>query len=642
VAPGNLQLNTYFGPYFLVKLIAVGGMAEIYLARTKGVAGFEKQLALKVIHPDYADDKTFVEMLVNEAKIAVKLNHHNIAQTFDLGRINNCYFISMEFVDGADFFQILRRLTDVNSSLPVEAAVFVAHEALQGLEYAHTKSDENGQPLKIVHRDMSPQNILLSRHGEVKIVDFGIAKAANLTNKTRAGVIKGKLVYMSPEQAWGDPIDQRTDVFSMGIVLYEALTGGSLYLEKNPVKLLEMVRKAEIKPPSSKRREVPGELDAIVMKALQPRPADRFQTAREYAAALAEFLHRTAPGYTDQQLGTLVDTVLAGGRPKRPTKISAEDQKMVRDDFAVGQHSMIFSAEDMLASSPVLPPPPPQLQPPTGPRAPVSPSARAATHPPAAHRGPPSPPPTGPVRAKLLLLENEEAKPFTLGEEFVIGRSGDLRLGDARVSRRHARIVHRDPSSYLLEDLGSANGTFLNEEKLSQPTLLRTGDMIRVGPFEMRFVIEEVSAPSTKAPVLSPALAPVSPSAQPLEPAQTPPGEPPPSPRSHASPPRVSPHDRTEDAQAQRSDGARLVVALGNEHLSLPIGVELPLSHSFAVGSTRLRGQAISVVKRPDGYWLEPTEAGGVLLNGKPVTAPALLSAGDLLQVGPLELEFQI
>ncbi len=641
MATGNLQLNTYFGPYFLVKLIAVGGMAEIYLARTKGVAGFEKQLALKVIHPDYADDKTFVEMLVNEAKIAVKLNHHNIAQTFDLGRINNCYFISMEFVDGADFFQILKRLTDVNSSLPVEAAVFVAHEALQGLEYAHTKCDEDGQPLKIVHRDMSPQNILLSRHGEVKIVDFGIAKAANLTNKTRAGVIKGKLVYMSPEQAWGDPIDHRTDVFSMGIVLYEALTGGSLYLEKNPVKLLEMVRKAEIKPPSSKRREVPGELDAIVMKALQPRPADRFQSSREYAVALAEFLHRSAPGYTDQALGSMVETVLSGGRPKRPTKVSSDEQKMVRDDFAVGQHSMIFSAEDMLASSPVLPPPPPKLQPPTGPRAPVGPGRSTG----APHRSAAPAPHGGPVRAKLLLLENEEAKPFPLGDEFVIGRSGDLRLGDARVSRRHARILQRDPSTFVIEDLGSANGTFLNEEKIAQATVLRTGDMIRVGPFEMRFVVEEVSSPSAKAPILSPSLGPVPPAEGAFEPGPTPAGESMPGPRPPPPPPppRVSPHDRTEGhARLQERDGARLVLAIGDEHLSFPVGNELPLSHTLAVGGTRLRGPAVAVVKRPDGYWLEPSPEGeAVALNGKAVTAPALLSPGDLVQVGPVELEFQ-
>ncbi len=216
---GTLQLHTYFGPYLLQKLIAVGGMAEIYLARTKGLAGFERQLALKVVHPDYADDKAFVQMLINEAKIAVGLNHPNVVQTFDLGRIGNRYFISMEYVDGMDLFQLLKRLTERGSSMPVELAAYVVHGALGGLDYAHNKCDEQGNPLRIIHRDMSPQNILCSRQGEVKITDFGIAKAANLTGKTRAGVIKGKLVYMSPEQAWGEPVDHRTDIFSVGIVL---------------------------------------------------------------------------------------------------------------------------------------------------------------------------------------------------------------------------------------------------------------------------------------------------------------------------------------------------------------------------------------------------------------------------------------
>ncbi len=249
MARSTLQLNTYLGPYYLVKLIAIGGMAEIYMATSKGVGGYEKRLALKVIHPDYADDRRFVQMLVDEAKIAVKLNHPNIAQTFDLGRIGNCYFISMEFVDGADFFQVLKRTSEMGREFPVPASLLVAHEALRGLDHAHKKCDEDGQPLQIIHRDVSPQNMLISRQGEVKLVDFGIAKAANLSTKTRSGVIKGKLVYMSPEQSWGESVDQRSDVFSAGIVLYEALTGGSIYLEKNPVKLLEMVRKAAIPPP---------------------------------------------------------------------------------------------------------------------------------------------------------------------------------------------------------------------------------------------------------------------------------------------------------------------------------------------------------------------------------------------------------
>jgi serine/threonine protein kinase len=623
MAKPNLQLNSYFGSYFLVKLIAVGGMAEIYLARTKGLAGFEKQLALKVIHPDYADDRDFVQMLVNEAKIAVGLNHPNIAQTFDLGKINNRYFISMEYVDGADFFQILKRLGDAGATLPIEAALKVAHDTLCGLEYAHTKVDDQGNPLKIIHRDISPQNILVSRHGEVKIVDFGIAKAANLTNKTRAGVIKGKLIYMSPEQAWGDPVDGRTDIFSTGIVLYEALTAGSLYLEKNPVRLLEMVRKAEIKPPSSRRTEISAELDTLVMKALAPRPADRYPSAREFAEIIAEYLRRTNPSYGEQELGELIEAVLSGSK-RRAGPSAEEEERMKRDDFAAQEHSMIFSADDMLDSS--VRRRAPDI---TGPQRPIGVQTPGTS-----------------LRAKLLLLENGEAKPFVIGEQFVIGRAGDLRLGDARVSRRHARIVLYE-GVYMVEDLGSANGTFLNEEKVEGPTQLRSGDTVRVGPYEMRFVIEE-GLPVPAGPVLAPSLAPVQ---QGFEADVTP--IPPPLPETGPSPPppvapappakHVSPADLTvgrPEERRQPANGAALRFTLGSEELTLPIGDQLPLSHVVGIGSTELVGEAASLVRRADGYWLEPGGGEAILHNGQPVTSPRPLAPGDRLQVGPLALEF--
>ena len=247
-----------FGPYVLVEQLAIGGMAEIYLAKTRGVAGFEKYLALKLIHPNYADDESFVNMLIEEAKIAVRLNHVNIAQVFDLGRHDGRYFISMEYVDGADLFQLMRRLSERDIDVPIDVATYVVQEICTGLDYAHRVCDSDGKPLEIIHRDVSPQNILLSSSGEVKLVDFGIAKATSRSLKTQAGVIKGKYFYMSPEQAWGDPIDQRTDVFSAGIILYEVLTGQMLYLEEDMQRLLDMVRKADIAPPTSRRPQIPA------------------------------------------------------------------------------------------------------------------------------------------------------------------------------------------------------------------------------------------------------------------------------------------------------------------------------------------------------------------------------------------------
>src|SRR5678815_5396086 len=284
------------GPYRLVRQLAVGGMAEIYSAKAAGVGGFEKLVAVKVIHPNYSEDPEFVQMLVDEAKLAVHLQHANIVQTFDLGRVGSAesggeqYYIAMELIDGVDLYKLLRRSSEKELEFPFEVAAFIAEEAAQGLDYAHRRRDERGRPLEIVHRDISPQNILVSFDGEVKIVDFGIAKAARRAKQTAAGVIKGKYYYMSPEQAWGDPIDARTDIFSTGILLYEMLVGQMLYLEEDMDVLLEKVRKAAIAKPSTKRKEVPVQLESIVMKALSKRPQDRFQTAGELATALSRFV----------------------------------------------------------------------------------------------------------------------------------------------------------------------------------------------------------------------------------------------------------------------------------------------------------------------------------------------------------------
>jgi len=239
-----------FGPYRLVHQIATGGMAEIYLARTRGLGGFEKHVALKMIHPNFSSNDHFIEMLIDEAKISVQLQHANIAQVYDLGRVGKTYYITMEYVDGCDLYKILRRASEQDRSMPVEIAAHITKEVAHGLDYAHRKRDDAGKPLSIVHRDISPQNVLLSASAEVKIVDFGIAKAASRAQQTAVGVIKGKYYYMSPEQAWGDPVDHRTDIFSTGILLYEMLTGQMLYLEEDLHKLLDMVRKADIPPPS--------------------------------------------------------------------------------------------------------------------------------------------------------------------------------------------------------------------------------------------------------------------------------------------------------------------------------------------------------------------------------------------------------
>jgi serine/threonine-protein kinase len=299
-----------FGAFRLVKQIAVGGMAEIYLAKAKGIGGFEKHLALKMIHPNFSEDEHFITMLIEEAKISVQLTHANIAQTFDLGKINETYYIAMEWIDGADLYKLLRRASERNIQVPIEVAAYIAQEVCAGLDYAHRKTDEMGRPLNIIHRDISPQNVLLSYAGEVKVVDFGIAKAAHRAAQTAAGVIKGKYYYMSPEQAWGETLDQRSDIFSTGIILYESLTGQMLYLEENILRLLDMVRKADIASPRVLRSDVPAALERIVMKALSRKPDDRWQVSGDFSAALSKFLYGFAPDFTAARLSAFMRRVL--------------------------------------------------------------------------------------------------------------------------------------------------------------------------------------------------------------------------------------------------------------------------------------------------------------------------------------------
>lgn len=363
-----------FGPYRLVRQIAVGGMAEIHLAKTKGIAGFEKYVALKMIHPNFAEDDQFIQMLVDEAKIAVQLNHGNIAQTFDLGRVGETFYITMEYVDGADLYKILRRGSEQDLEMPLDICAFVMKEVASALDHAHRKRDHGGKSLGIVHRDVSPQNVLISYAGEVKLVDFGIAKATMKARQTAAGVIKGKYYYMSPEQAWGDPIDFRSDIFSAGIVLYEMMTGQMLYLEEDLHKLLDMARRAEIEPPSVLRKGIPPQLERIVMQALAKVPGERYQSAGDMASDLERFLHGYAPVFTSGKVAALIRNVIGD-----PVEVPVQEVEMRDGPISThtldpddlihsgeelrDENSMIFSLDD-LPGAPVAP-----VAPPSGPPA---------------------------------------------------------------------------------------------------------------------------------------------------------------------------------------------------------------------------------------------------------------------------------
>lgn len=274
-----------FGRYFLLEKIASGGMAEIFRAVLTGVEGFEKVVVIKRIHPVWSERRDFITMLVDEAKLLVHLNHPNIVQVFELGREGEAYYIAMEFVEGVDLRHVVQRLKALERRLPPELALRIVIETLKGLHYAHERTLKNRGRLDIVHRDVSPQNILLSFEGEVKVTDFGIAKAMTQSHETQTGVLKGKYAYMSPEQATGKAIDARTDIFAAAIVLYELLFACRLFAAKSEVETLDKVRRAEIPWPEGSSELFAG-LKETLERALRKDPKDRFPDAESFAEAL--------------------------------------------------------------------------------------------------------------------------------------------------------------------------------------------------------------------------------------------------------------------------------------------------------------------------------------------------------------------
>jgi hypothetical protein len=300
-----------FGKYYLLERINVGGMAEVFKAKTFGVEGFERLLAVKRILPNIAEDEEFIAMFIDEAKIAVQLQHANIAQIFDLGKVDDSYFIALEHVHGKDLRSIFDRLRGKGEVMPIQQACHVIMQVCEGLDYAHNKRDAQGRELHLVHRDISPQNVLIGYEGEVKLIDFGIAKAAGKASKTQAGILKGKFGYMSPEQVRGLPIDRRSDIFSVGIVLYELLTNERLFVGESDFSTLEKVRNVEIMPPSSYNKKIPSELERIVLKVLAKDPEDRYQNAIDLHDDLQSFLHKIGEFYSRKDLAAWMKKMFA-------------------------------------------------------------------------------------------------------------------------------------------------------------------------------------------------------------------------------------------------------------------------------------------------------------------------------------------
>lgn len=308
--PSSQNLPRRVGAYTLFDFIGRGGMAEIFLARAHTDLGAVRLCVVKEILPEFSENKEFAEMLTFEAKLAVRLSHANIVQVFDLGRADGHLFIAMEYVEGLDLNALLRRCTMEKVSLPVEFAIGIITEVLRGLDYAHRRTDDEGRPLGIVHRDVSPSNVLVSFDGEVKLCDFGIAKANEIVEIEGSGAtdenIKGKAGYMSPEQARGESVDARADVFSAGILLWELASGHRMYKPSSDVPLLVQARLADISAP--KKRGLPEEelLHSVIMKALAVDRDKRYATAADLVTALEDYMAKAKLVMSPLRLGAFM------------------------------------------------------------------------------------------------------------------------------------------------------------------------------------------------------------------------------------------------------------------------------------------------------------------------------------------------
>jgi serine/threonine-protein kinase len=311
-AGAGALLGKRLGKYEILALLALGGTAEIYLARIGGTAGFEKYVVVKCLHDHLADDPEFVKMFLDEARLAAVLDHSNIVQTFELGEHESRYYMVMEYLAGLSLAMIVRRASERVSGgkLPVPLVLNMAAQSAAGLHYAHERQ-ANSRPLNVVHRDISPQNLVVSFEGVVKVVDFGIARAELRETKTKAGTIKGKFAYMSPEQCIAANVDRRTDVFALGVIVWELLTGRRLFKRNSPYETYQAVIECAVDVPSSLNHELDPAIDDIVMRAVAKDKDDRFASAEAFGDAMLGYLHHRGKSSGPGEVGRFIDEVFA-------------------------------------------------------------------------------------------------------------------------------------------------------------------------------------------------------------------------------------------------------------------------------------------------------------------------------------------
>jgi len=324
------------GRYELIRRLAVGGMAEIYLARATGIEGFEKLVVLKRILPQFATNGGFISMFLDEARLTATLQHPNIAQVYDIGEFGGSYFFTMEFVRGADVRSMLKTALIYGEPIPLAHVITIILGVTAGLHAAHEKRGLDGTPLDVVHRDVSPSNVLVSYDGAVKLVDFGIAKASQHRNRTQAGTLKGKAAYMSPEQCTGRPLDRRSDIFAIGILLYELACCRRLFVGESEFEIMSKIVNQDVTPPSDDDPDFPEELERILLRALKRNPDERYPTAKAMQLDLEEFARHEKLAVSTVKLGEFMQQMFADRMREQEELIA---QQIRTGELALGESS---------------------------------------------------------------------------------------------------------------------------------------------------------------------------------------------------------------------------------------------------------------------------------------------------------------
>ncbi|MCB9614249.1 MAG: serine/threonine protein kinase [Sandaracinus sp.] len=337
--------------YRVIKRLEAGGMAEVFIGEAQSVQGFKKRVAIKRVLPHLAQNQNFIGMFLDEARLGARLTHANIVSVTDIGAADGTFFIVMEYVEGANLKKIIETLRQQGRPFPFKEAVYICMEACRGLSFAHELEDDAGKLLNIVHRDVSPPNILISKRGEVKVTDFGLAKASTQLEKTDPGVVKGKFSYLAPEAAQGENVDARADLFAMGIVLWEMLAGRRLFLGETDYQTVKLVQQAQVPSLSRLNPEVDAEFEQVLAKALARDPRERYQSAREMGDALAGYLFGHQLKVTSYDIANLVKATLAQEKPEAST-VQAGQQSII--DKLIQEELLRFtSLDDFAAAQPI-------------------------------------------------------------------------------------------------------------------------------------------------------------------------------------------------------------------------------------------------------------------------------------------------